>query len=211
MPKAKTTKKPPQKAGKNPVQKTGMPSKGKALRAALDLAATWEWSGITMDDIAEECGCSPSDLRKVFKDRNEILIAYGEQLDHKVAENVFVDEDSAERDRLFDVIMERFDILNQDRAAILSIARSFCKDPKSAATGLPHLGQSMLSMLEVAKIDAGGPRGMLISVGLTGVYLYALKTWREDESPDMGKTMAALDKALGHAESAVGALGRFFL
>jgi ubiquinone biosynthesis protein COQ9 len=205
MAKAKTTKKPSKKPG----QKTKMPSKGRALRAALDLAAVRDWAGITMADIAEACECSPADLQKVFKDRNEIIIAYGDQLDHKVAENVFVDEESPERDRLFDVIMERFDILNDDRAAVLSIAKSFCRDPKSAFTGMPHLGQSMLSMLQVAKIDASGPRGIVTSFGLTGVYLYALKVWRDDESPDMGKTMVALDKALGHAESAVQLLGRF--
>lgn len=205
MAKAKTTK----KTSKNGGKKTALPSKGRALRAALDLAATKDWAGIRMEDIAGECGCSAAELQKVFKDRNEILIAYGDQIDHKVAENVFVDEDSPERDRLFDVIMERFDILNEDRAAVLSIARSFCTDPKAALTGLPHLGQSMIAMLETAKIEASGPRGILTSVGLTGVYLYALKVWRADESPDMAKTMAALDKALEQAENLTRALARF--
>lgn len=205
MTKAKT----PKKSSKKASQRTGLPSKGRALRAALDLAAIRDWAGVLMKDIAKECQCTPADLQKVFKDKNEILIAYGEQLDHKVAENVFVDDDVPERDRLFDVIMERFDILNEDRAAILSIAKSFCSDPRGAFSGLPHLGQSMVSMLDIAKIDGAGPRGMLTAFGLTGVYLYALKTWRDDESPDMGKTMVALDKALERAESAAQFVFRF--
>lgn len=206
MTKAKSSKKSSKKAG----QKTKLPSKGSALRAALNLAATKDWAGISMDDIAEECGCAPADLQKVFKGKNEILIAYGEQLDHKVAENVFIDEESPERDRLFDVIMERFDILNEDRAAVLSVAKSFCTDPRAALTGLPHLGQSMVSMLETAKIDGVGPRGMLTAFGLTGVYLYVLKAWRDDDSADMGKTMVTLDKALGNAESLAEFVKRFF-
>ncbi|MDB5492122.1 MAG: bacterial regulatory s, tetR family protein [Micavibrio sp.] len=201
MAKPKTTK----KASK----KTAMPSRATALRAALNLAAKHEWSAIVMGDIAAECGCTPAELQKIFKDKNEVLIAYGEQLDRKVAENVYIDDASPERDRLFDVIMERFDILNEDRAAILSIAKSFCTDPRGALSGLPHLGQSMTSMLDIAKIKGAGPRGIVTALGLTGVYLYALKVWRDDEKPDMGKTMAALDKALGHAEGAAQFLGRF--
>ena len=58
----------------------------------------------------------------------------------------------------------------------------------------------MIWMLEAAGIPANGPRGAVIALGLAGIYLYTLRIWVGDNSPDMGKTMAALDRALDRAE-----------
>ena len=43
--------------------------------------------------------------------------------------------------------------------------------------------------------------------GLVAVWLWTVRTWRNDESADLSATMAALDRALGHAERAAGWLG----
>lgn len=72
---------------------------------------------------------------------------------------------------------------------------------------MPHLCRSMTWMMEAAGIETLGLRGALKVAGLTGVYLKVLKTWTEDDSPDLAKTMAALDKDLGRAESFANTLG----
>ena len=197
MTKAQTTK------------KTALPLKEQAIQVAFDLALKHGWGGVTLNDIARVCKCSLADLHDIFEDRNDILAAYGRQVDRKVMERLSIDITSPERDRLFDVLMDRFDVLNEDRNALVSILNSFRTDPKQVAITLPHLGRSMVWMLEAAGIEANGPKGAMTALGLTGVYLYTLRAWKDDKSPDMGKTMAALDKALGQAESAVQFLGRF--
>jgi hypothetical protein len=58
----------------------------------------------------------------------------------------------------------------------------------------------MARMLEGAGETADGLGGCARTAALTGIYLYAVKVWKNDDSPDMGKTMAALDKALTYAE-----------
>lgn len=194
MAKAKSPKKP------------ALPLKERAVRAALDLAAQKGWAHVSMQDIARVAHCTLAELYDVFEDRHDILAAYGRQLDRRVMESVTVDGDAPERDRLFDVLMERFDILNEDRKAVVAILQSFCTAPRDAVLSLPYLGRSMARMLEVSGIDANGPRGAATIMGLTGVYLYALKVWIDDDSEDMGKTMAALDRALGRAEQAAGFL-----
>ena len=60
--------------------------------------------------------------------------------------------------------------------------------------------RSMGWMLEAAGLSAAGLRGLLRSEALLGVWLYALRAWRDDDSPDLSGTMAALDKALDQAE-----------
>lgn len=191
---AKTPKKPAQ------------PLKDRAVGAALTLAAKKNWGDVTMQDIAKACKCSLADLHEIFEDRQDILNAYGRQIDRHVMERVAKDPEGPERDRLFDVLMERFDVLNENRAGVQSILKSFCTAPKNAIISLPHLGRSMVWMLEVAGIDANGPRGAATALGLLGVHLYALKVWMDDDSDDMGKTMAALDRGLERAEQMAGFL-----
>jgi ubiquinone biosynthesis protein COQ9 len=192
MPKAKSPK------------KAALPLKDRAIRAALDLAAEQGWAETSFEDIAGRCKCSPADLHIIFRNRTDILVAYANHVDLAVSDRVHVDLNSSERDRLFDVMMERFDILNEDREAVLSIIKSLRADPKQALNGLPHLGPSMLAMLNVAAIRFSGPCEIMIGAGLAGVYLFTLKAWMDDENEDLAKTMSVLDKSLKWAENLAG-------
>lgn len=187
------------------------PVRERAVAAALDLAARMGWDMITLADIADKAHCTLAELSEVFDDKGDILVAYERMIDKKLLE-AFAEPDmsSPERDRLFDILMERFDILNDHRAALQSILKTIMLDPKQAVIGLPHLGRSMAWILEAAGIDSSGVRGALRVAGLTAVYLYALRAWSNDDSADLSKTMAALDRGLNRAEQCVNTLG-FFL
>lgn len=192
---------------KTTAKKTAPPLKERAVQAALDLAAEKGWAHVSMQDIAGVSQCTMAELQDIFEDRSGILAAYGRRIDRRVLESVgALDQDTPERDRLFDVLMERFDVLNEDREAVISILKSFCRDPKQAVISFPHLGKSMIWMLEAAGIETNGPRGAMIALGLAGVYLCALKTWMDDDSADMGRTMAVLDRGLERAEQMAGFL-----
>lgn len=171
---------------------------------AMDLAAQRGWAVLTMRDIAEESGVSLLDLHMHFDDKTDILVALGRQIDRQVLESAGeLDDDLSVRDQLFDVLMERFDALNQYRRGVMSVLDSFIPDPKQAVISLPHLCRSMSWMLEAAGCDTTGIKGALKVTGLTGVYLNVLRTWRDDDSPDLSKTMAALDKHLDRSERAM--------
>ena len=175
--------------------------KDQMIEAALNLAAEKSWSDVTLADIAWKADLSPVDVREYFDEKSCVLAAYGRLLDRKIIEADLVsDEALSEREKLFDLLMERFDILNENRESVISILSSMKGDPKQAILGLPHLGNSMGRMLEAAGIDTGGVCGAVKVSGLVGVYLWTLRTWKDDDSPDMGKTMAALDKSLDRAE-----------
>ena len=55
-------------------------------------------------------------------------------------------------------------------------------------------------MLEAAGIGSGGLAGRMRAAGLAVVYARAFRAWLEDDSADLGKTMAALDRGLAQAE-----------
>lgn len=183
-------------------------NKEKIVSIALDLAVSLGWDNVNLRDIAAEAKLSLAELHEYFEDKSDILSVLGRIIDRRTLENIAdLEAEIPVRDRLFDVMMERFDVLNEYRGGIVAIMRSFKMDPKQAVISMPHLCRSMTWMLEAAGIETNGIRGAIKVTGLTGVYLNVLRTWKEDDSPDMGKTMAALDKDLGRAERVVNMFG----
>jgi AcrR family transcriptional regulator len=159
-------------------------------------------------DIAEEANISLEEFYDHFDEKSDVLIAYGRRIDRAVlAAFAELDYESKARDRLFDILMERFDLANRDRDAVLSILHSFKLDPKQALISCPSLSQSMTRMLEAAGLDTAGFRGAARVAGLTGLFMCVLRVWMKDESEDMSETMAALDKGLSRMESAANSLG----
>jgi len=183
-------------------------SKASLVLSAMELSEQLGWEHITLVDVAESAGISLAALHDHFDDKMDILVQLGRMIDRRTLEGFDqVEGEASARDRLFDVLMERFDVLNDYRGGVISVLHSFRYDPKQAVISCPHLCRSMSWMLEAAGVETNGFRGAAKIIGLTGVYLRVLKVWSSDESPDMGKTMAALDKHLGQAESLANRFG----
>ena len=182
--------------------------KDKAVKAALKLAAEKGWEHVSLRDIGDEAGIPLAELHDYFEDRLDILTALGRMIDRKTLENSGQGEAGiSHRDRLFDILMERFDVLNEHRDGITAILRTFKCDPKQAIISLPHLCRSMSWMLDAAGIETSGIKGVARIAGLTGLYLKTLWVWMDDVSEDMAKTMAALDKNLERAERMANSFG----
>ncbi len=63
-----------------------------------------------------------------------------------------------------------------------------------------RVGRSAAALLGAAGVSAEGLIGFARVQGFKAVMACALKAWMTDDSADMAKTMAALDKALARAE-----------
>lgn len=174
----------------------------KAVQAALGLAATRPWQDVTLADIARVSRLDPALFRLQFSLKEDVLLAHARMMDEALpAFQTHPAQSEALKDKLFDVLMDRFDRLNDHRQAYLSILASLRPDPKQIILGLPSIFCSMQHVLEgVAGPQASqGLKGCAALAKLAGVYAYALWAWRDDQSADLPKTMAALDKALTKA------------
>jgi len=171
------------------------------VKTALGLAAAGRWSSISLREIAEAADVSLAEMHALYPSKTAVLKAYFASIDSAVLGTKFAfdDEDSA-RDRLFDVLMRRFDALSDDRDGVLSILAALRCDPLSALCLSAGICGSMRWMLETAEISGSGPKGRLTVQGLTALWLATLRVWERDESEDMARTMAALDKNLRRAE-----------
>ena len=182
--------------------------KAKIVEISLALAVEQGWEKTSLRDIAEKAGLSLAELYDVIDDKEDVLVLLGRMIDKQVmAGGNTPDEDVSARDRLFDLMMDRYDALNEHRDGVMAILESFKYDPKQMVISLPHLCRSMTWMLEACHLDTTGIKGAIKVAGLTGVYIKVLRTWMDDDSPDLSKTMAALDKALERVERTATTLG----
>ncbi len=188
--------------------KSAKKSKEELVRQIIALTAERGWENLTLYDMAGHLKMSLAQLHEHFEDKTDILVTFGRMIDRKVLENTGeADPDISPRDQLFDILMERYEALNEYRAGLVSVLCSFRLDPKQAVISMPHLCRSMTWMIEAAGMDTNGISGAMKVTGVTGIYLKVLRIWKDDDSPDLGKTMAALDKALGRAERLANTLG----
>ena len=173
------------------------------IKAALALAAETPWNDVSLTDIAAGAKMAENDLRALFSSKVAILTAYDRSIDDLVvAQAKSISLDDPMRDRLFEAIMLRLDILQQDRAAVSNILHATVPgNPKAVLAGICGLRCSMFQMLDLCGDETQGLLGRAKGKALGLIYLNTLRVWLKDESEDLGKTMAALDKALTHAEA----------
>jgi AcrR family transcriptional regulator len=192
------TAKRARRRGAGPSGPTG--GRNRIIDAALDLAAETGWSRLSLAGIADRAGISLADLHAEFATKPAILDAFLQRVDQRVLDAGAVDAQGSARDRLFEVLMRRFDALQAHKAAAVAIARDI-PDPGVWLVGGAGFLRSMAWMLEAAGLSSAGIGGFLRVQGAALVCLGATRTWLGDESEDMGATMAALDRGLRRAES----------
>jgi AcrR family transcriptional regulator len=185
--------------------KSGATAKDRLVDAALTLAARQGWRRTGMAAIAAQAGLSLGEAYAAAPSKLVLLAAFHRRVD-QAALAIAADGAEPARDRLFDVLMRRFDALAPHRPALRSILRDSLGDP-AAVFGVPALLSSMGWMLEAAGISTAGLRGRLRSQLLTGLYLSVLRVFLDDDSTDLARTMALLDQRLRWGESWLG-LGR---
>lgn len=171
------------------------------IEAALTLAASGRWSRVSLRDIAAAAEIPLAELHELYPSKTAILRAYFDAIDAAVLKGA-TDFDPADsnRDRLFDVLMRRFDAMSSDRDAIAAIVLATCRDPIAGLCLSAGLMRSMRWMLEAAGIRAAGPKGRMTVRGLAAIWLATARVWLRDDSQDMARTMAALDRNLARAE-----------
>ena len=178
------------------------PTRDQIIDAAFELFAEKGWQATSLNDIADAVGVSLSDLSAEFGLKSQILTAVIEKVDKEVLEDTDpADSEESHRDRLFDILMRRFDALLPYKEGLERVTRDLPRDPSTAFVVACRVKRSLSWMLAAAGIDSDGLRGMLRVKGLGAVWALTMRDWFSDDSPDMSKTMASLDKNLARAES----------
>lgn len=198
---------PPHSRNDNGASDSPGTDREKIIAAFLALLGEQPFEDIGYGDIAARAGVSLSVLRGEFGSKLAIYAAHIKDVDRKVLGGG--DADLAEeppRERLFDVLMRRLEMLAPHRPAIRSLLRSVRRNP-GLALALNRLAvNSQEWMLTAANITASGPKGMVRAQGLALLFARVLRTFVDDNDDGLARTMAALDRALARGQRWVGFL-----
>jgi ubiquinone biosynthesis protein COQ9 len=177
-----------------------------ALREALlRMVAAGGWRDLSYADIAKDAGLSLAAAYEAYPSKAAILTGISRDIDARLFASLEDDPlDGSAKDRLFDLMMRRFDALNDHREAYAALAWELPHTPIEAGCLALQLRRSLANMLEAAGISASGLRGAFRIEGLGALYACALRVWLKDETADLSKTMAELDKRLSQIDRWIG-------
>ena len=189
------------------------------ITAALKLGAEVGWRRVTLAGIAEAAKIKPDDLRARFPSRRAILEAFAERISQQTLDAA-TPEGETIRDRLFELIMCRFEALAPHKDQVRAMLPGLPKraggsagggagggtDPCIALFGLCAARRAMKLTLATAGVSTAGWLGAVKIKALTLVYLNALRIWLGDDSGAMDKLMARLDKSLARLERLAGSV-----
>jgi hypothetical protein len=168
------------------------------VAAAFALGADAGWGRVSAAAAAQRVGLDLTIARDRFAHRGMILGRFGKLADIYALTGAL--DSGPARDRLFDILLRRFDFLQMHRAGVLALLKFIPLEPTWGAYLARATLESMGWMLESAGVSAQGIGGGLRKRGLAVVWAWGMRAWSRDESPDLTATMAAVDVALTRAD-----------
>lgn len=187
----------------------GTTNSDRIIAAAMRLAEARGWRDLSLGEIAAEAGVPLAEFRKDFQSKSRILAAFTRAVDQAVIEKFPSPGPDVARDRLFDVLLTRFEVMQPYKAAIRRIRDDIGSSPGESLAQMRPALKSQYWMLAAAGISGEGGTGFLRVRGLLSIYARVFSIWLEDDDPGMARTMAALDRRLRRAESVMHGVERF--
>lgn len=185
----------------------GTSNRDKAVDAMMALLAEHSFEEIGLAEVAGRAGLKLSELRAEFGSPLAIVAAHIKDIDRAVLAGSTADmTEEPARERLLDVLMRRLEALGPYKQAVHSLMRSARRNPGLALALNAMAVRSQQWMLEAAGIGGSGPKGALRAQGAALMFARVLGVWFDDDEPDLGRTMAALDRGLASAERWAGFL-----
>lgn len=169
--------------------------------AALALAGKHGWDGLSLKDVAKKAKVRQGVAEKQFSDGWDILKWVLKKLEKDTGDTVKGHLGDNWRDNLMEILMIRFELAQQHRDAYAAIGPSVLRAPPVVRRFAKDFCKTLERMLETA----GLPKKKfqpLLTAGFGAVYLSLVDTWLKDNTPDLSKTMAAIDQRLGLLEQA---------
>lgn len=182
--------------------------KDEIFQACLTAIEQGGWKNFSFAKAAAQSGLPLSTFHNHFSCSTEVITFLFHKIDQEVLKNIQLSEDLISKDALFEILMARFDAAHPYKAVLQSFWKEWVYAPEETPALISHGFSSMAWMLEAAGLESRGLKGFLRTQGLATLYLLTLRTWLTDDSPDLGKTMAFLDKGLSRAEKMASYMNR---
>ena len=160
------------------------------------------WSYFSLKNLAKENKSDLESIKIFFKNKSQFLESFSEMIDNKVLANIDKDEfnKNSIKDNLFELIMLRFENLNHYKTGLKILLSDLKKSPVELKKIMRKVLDSMDLFLEIANVKNNYLMDFIKVNIIFIIYSYVFNVWLDDQSSEMSKTMAELDKWLSKAE-----------
>ena len=160
------------------------------------------WSYFSLKSLAKENKSDLESIKIFFKNKSQFLESFSEMIDNKVLANIDKDEfnKNSIKDNLFELIMLRFENLNHYKTGLKILLSDLKKSPVELKKIMKKVLDSMDLFLEIANVKNNYLMDLIKVNIIFIIYSYVFNVWLDDQSSEMSKTMAELDKWLSKAE-----------
>lgn len=178
------------------------------LLEAWKLVAEQGWRGYHPLELARRTGRPLPEIYAVFTTRGDLIKALGHRLDAAMLDVPLADlEHLSVRERLFELLMRRFEAMRPFKEGLKAAGRAVLCDPTLSCGTLANLERSSYWLLEACGAGLEGIAARLARLALIVAYARVFRVFLEDDTPDLSRTMAELDRRLGELESLARIMG----
>ena len=176
--------------------------KEKLIILGFKLITKKGWKYFSLKSLAKENKSDLESIKIFFKNKSQFLESFSEMIDNKVLANIDKDEfnKNSIKDNLFELIMLRFENLNHYKTGLKILLSDLKKSPVELKKIMKKVFDSMDLFLEIANVKNNYLMDFIKVNIIFIIYSYVFNVWLDDQSSEMSKTMAELDKWLSKAE-----------
>jgi len=181
--------------------RTKTKSRPDLLEAAFTHLGEAGWAGWSPKTLAAMSGYDLGEVYDAFPVPAALARRLGERLDRAM---LGIPPDELEglshRERLFELFMRRFDAMAAFKPGLARLAREARGEPELWLTTACNLDRMAGWLIELAELPYHGLRARLARRALMLAYARLVRVWLADDTADLARTMAELDKRLDQLE-----------
>lgn len=171
------------------------------VHSMLELVARTGWRGLTLNALSRHCGVPLAIIRRHYADKSDILADWRQRVDTEMLARLSQAWPcDTPRDRVFEAIMARLEVLAPHRAALRAIMDEREGAPFDQLAPRGAEARAAFWLVVGADVEASGVAGIAKRIGIGWIYAQTVKTWLDEDDPDCPRTMARLDTALRRGE-----------
>lgn len=176
------------------------------LKTAMDMAEQQGWGHFEANDVADMADMDPQSLPPELRTKQDILNLFENHITQEVKLAAFdlFEGDETIREKLFELLMERFVLMDPYKGGLKAVFKGLPKTPSVLVKSARPFRDMAKEFLNIAGADLHCPMREFKIAGFSLIYLKTVRVWLGDDSQDLGKTMAELDKNLNFAEQVAG-------
>ena len=175
----------------------------KYIKKGFDLINDIGWEEFSLEKLSTKEKIPINDLKVFFKCKNSIVDKFSRMIDKNIESKLRIDDfkDSSKKDILFELIMMRFDEMEDFKGSLVKILDVSKNKPLLISIITKNVMNTMDFFLELSNSYNNYAFDILKKNFLFIIYSISFKTWLSDDTEDLSKTMAELDKLLSTAEN----------